>query len=83
VYLGLPPGLAAQVVPSAQVPAGNVLAWASGFGFWANREEITVMLGMIDKQFIQNLRTILAETRGNLVINIPRLVTYGPVTTVV
>jgi hypothetical protein len=65
------------------VPAGNVLAWASGFGFWANREEITVMLGMIDKQFIQNLRTILAETRGNLVINIPRLVTYGPVTTAV
>jgi hypothetical protein len=83
VYLGLPPGLTAQVVPSAQVPAGNVLAWASGFGFWANREEITVMLGMIDKQFIQNLRTILAETRGNLVINIPRLVVYGPVTTVV
>jgi hypothetical protein len=83
VYLGLPPGLTAQVVPSAQVPAGNVLAWASGFGFWANREEITVMLGMIDKQFIQNLRTILAETRGNLVINMPRLVTYGPVTTVV
>ena len=62
------------------VPAGNVLAWGSQFGFWANREEVTLLIGVIDQQFIKNIRTVLAETRGALVVSVPAFVLYGPVT---
>lgn len=83
IYLGLPPGLNAQVVGAPQVPAGSVLAWGSQFGFWASREEVTVLLGLINAQFTSNLRTVLAETRGALVVSVPKYIAYGPVTAAV
>lgn len=79
-YLGMPPGLGATVVPVPVVPAGMVLAFASGSVLFGDREQVNVQLGLKNDDFVKNLVTILCEARGAVLPMNPTQVAYGAVT---
>lgn len=80
-YQGMPSNIPAQVVASASVPAGKLLAWADSGALWANREGVSVVAGLNADDFTKNKVTILAEHRGAVLTLDAQHVLYGNATT--
>lgn len=80
-YLGMPPNLASRVVAAPAVTAGKLLAFAPTTGAsWADREGVSVQVGLKADDFIKNMVTALCESRGETLIRDPAHVAYGNAT---
>ncbi len=82
VYIGSPPALqGVTLIQSGTVAAGSLLGFdaSSGAGpTWADREQVSVLIGLDGNDWTTNCRTLLAELRGVAVVRDPRRVVFGP-----
>ncbi len=81
VYIGAPPALqGVTLIQSGTVAAGSLLGFdASGAGpAWADREQVSVLIGLDGNDWTTNCRTLLAELRGVAIVRDPRRVVFGP-----
>lgn len=82
VYLGVPQNLASRVVAVPAITEGKVIAFAPGTGAsWADREGVSVQVGMKNDDFTRNIRTFLCEARGATLVRDAQHVAYGDITT--
>ena len=80
-YLGVPASLASRVVAVPAVASGKMLAFAPGSGAaWADREGVSVQIGLKNDDFTRNIRTILCECRGATMVRDEQHVVYGDLT---
>lgn len=82
-YLGRPAVLDGRIVASPIVPQGQLVAFSRESGFVAEREQVSVVAGIAETDFIQNAVRLLAEWRGALVLSMPQFILSGPIAAVV
>lgn len=65
-------------VETTTTTASGILVYASTAATWFTSEANEVSMGVIDKQFIQNMRTMLAESECALMNRYPKSFVYLP-----
>lgn len=65
VYLGMSPMAPSNVIASASVPVGNLLAFDPAAVAYFERETVGVQIGYHGDQFVRNAATVLCEARGH------------------
>lgn len=77
VYLGMSPMSPTNVIASASVPAGSILAFDPSAVAFFERELAGVQVGYHGDQFVRNAATLLCEARGLAAVLNPSLVIAG------
>jgi len=78
VYVGRPPEILGRILASPAIPLGQLFCFSREAGYFAERESVSVIMGVAGNDFIDNLVRLLAEMRGAVVLSQPRFLLVGP-----